>query len=135
VDATAERTQGATVWFDRRLPADVELSFEVHVVDAVGSANNMNLLFQFRDPQNASLHPTRGEESSFLEPPKGNFADLKYGAYLAGGVGQAFNSSFSPLRFGTTRRINATGDGVVWTRSTLYRSGREIVTKWGRQQP
>jgi hypothetical protein len=59
VDATAPKTYGATVWLDRELPGDVEVSFDVRVVDAVKAANNMNLLFQFRDPSGASLRETR----------------------------------------------------------------------------
>jgi len=63
VDATAAGLPGATVWLDRELPADVEVSFEVHVVDSINDANNMNLLFQFRDSRGTSLRETRAERA------------------------------------------------------------------------
>lgn len=63
VDATGPKTSGATVWLDRELPGDVDVSFDVQVVEAIGMANNMNLLFQFRDPKHAGLSETRAERA------------------------------------------------------------------------
>jgi hypothetical protein len=70
LDATAPASPGATLWLDRELPRDAEVAFDVHVVDAVGAANNMNLLFQFRDPKSPGLRETRAER-----------ADGKYSRY------------------------------------------------------
>lgn len=68
VDATGDGVPGASVWLDRELPADVDVSFDVHVVDAIGGANNMNLLFQFRDPRHATLRETRAERADGRYP-------------------------------------------------------------------
>lgn len=68
VDATAPEVPGATVWLDRELPADVEVSFDVHVVEAIGTANNMNLFLEFRDPKGASLRETRAERADGRYP-------------------------------------------------------------------
>lgn len=68
VDARAPDVPGATVWLDRELPADVEVSFDVHVVDAIGTANNMNLFLEFRDSKGASLRATRAERADGRYP-------------------------------------------------------------------
>ncbi len=70
LDATAPESPGATVWLDRELPRETEVSFDVHVIDAVGAANNMNLLFQFHDPKSSVLRENRAER-----------ADGKYSRY------------------------------------------------------
>lgn len=60
LDAT--RTgRGGALWFDQELPDDIEVSFDVHVLDAVKQANNMNLLLGFRDPRGSGLRETRDE--------------------------------------------------------------------------
>src|SRR5690606_12857757 len=51
VEAAAGKGSVATVWLDREFPADVEVSFDVHVVDAIKAANNMNFFFHYRDPK------------------------------------------------------------------------------------
>jgi hypothetical protein len=73
VDSTENKGKGCTVWLDRELPTDVEVAFDVHVVDAVKAANNMNVLFQFRDPERASLRDSRAER-----------ADGRYALYHSG---------------------------------------------------
>src|SRR5690606_22009224 len=57
------------VWYDHELPADVEGSFDVHVVDAVKTENNMNLFFQFREPSAPS-----DRRASRAEPGDGKYS-------------------------------------------------------------
>lgn len=63
VDTTEPRGSTATVWLDRDLPRDVEVSFDVHVVGSIREANNMNLLLHFRDPGATSPFATRAERA------------------------------------------------------------------------
>jgi hypothetical protein len=63
VDAIADNVPGSTVWLDYELPGDVEVSFDVRVVEAKGAANNMNLLFQFRDLAGRNLRETSAERA------------------------------------------------------------------------
>lgn len=60
-DSTEQR-QG-TLWLDRELPADVEVSFDVHVVASRVNANNMNLFLGFRDQNGKPLPSTQSERS------------------------------------------------------------------------
>jgi hypothetical protein len=61
VDATRTPGSGCTVWLDRELPEGVEISFDVHVIDAIELANNMNLMVDYRDPLGDRLRDSREE--------------------------------------------------------------------------
>lgn len=61
VDATTRPGAGCTVWLDKELPQSVDIEFDVHVVNSVDLANNMNLLLHFRDPDNDRLQDSREE--------------------------------------------------------------------------
>lgn len=68
VDATRNPGKGATVWLDRELPERVDISFDVHVLEAIDLANNMNLFVHFRDPDHSRLLDSRGERSDGTYP-------------------------------------------------------------------
>ena len=70
LDAMSEKIPGATVWLNREFSGDLEVAFDVHVIDAVRAANNMNFFFLFRDPLGQDLFATRAERT-----------DGRYGRY------------------------------------------------------
>jgi hypothetical protein len=61
VDATRRPGAGCTVWLDKELPENLEIEFDVHVVESIDLANNMNFLLHFRDPDNDHLRDSRHE--------------------------------------------------------------------------
>jgi hypothetical protein len=52
--------QQATLWLDREFSGDIQLDFDVHVIAAEASENNINLFFLFSDPSGESLRATSG---------------------------------------------------------------------------
>lgn len=64
MDAVRNGGTRGTLWLDRELPEEVRLTFDVHVVESIEDANNMNLFLHFRDAHNDTLRSTRQDRSS-----------------------------------------------------------------------
>lgn len=62
MDSTTGTGPG-TLWLDRELPDHVDVSFDVHVLDAIDEANNMNLFLGFRDSRGNPLRESWQERS------------------------------------------------------------------------
>ncbi|MCB1121327.1 MAG: DUF1961 family protein, partial [Verrucomicrobiae bacterium] len=59
VIADQAKSQVATVWLNKPVKGDLELSFDVQVLSSVGQVNNMNLFFLFQSPDGKPLIDSR----------------------------------------------------------------------------